>query len=65
MTSPKYDVHELFLQDVLLQYMRSKTIPTENRVEMKKREIHFSFFYYHFNYVVDGSDATALAGDKH
>ena len=64
MTSPKYDVPVQFLQDILLQYMCSKTVPTENRIEIKTKEIHFSLFYFHFNYVVDHPDATALARDK-
>ena len=66
MTSPQYDVHVQFLQDILLQYMFSQTVPTENRIEMKtKKEIHFSLFYFHFNYIVDRHNATALARDKH
>ena len=59
MTSPHYDVHVQFLQDILLQYMCSQVVPTENRIEMKTKEIHFSFFYFHFNYVVDRHNATA------
>ena len=47
-TSPQYDVHVQFLQDKLLQYMCSQTVPTENRIEMKAKEIHFSLFYFHF-----------------
>ena len=35
-------VHVQFLQDILLQYMCSQTVPTENRIEMKIKEIHFS-----------------------
>ena len=31
---------------------------------MKTKEIHFSLFYFLFNYVVDRSDAKALARDK-
>ena len=61
--SPKYNVRVQFLQDILLQYMCSKTIPTQNRIEMKTKEIHFSLFYFHFNYLVD-PNATALARDK-
>ena len=53
MTSPQYDVHVQFLQDILLQYMCSQTVPTENRIEMKTKEIHFSVYYFHFNYIVD------------
>ena len=64
MTSPKYDVHVQFLQDILLQYMCSKTVPTENRIEMKTKEIYFSLFYFHFNYIVGRHNATALARDK-
>ena len=30
-TSPKYDVHIQFLQDILLQYLCSQTVPTENQ----------------------------------
>ena len=56
--SPQYVVHVQFLQDILLQYMCSQTVPTENRIEMKNKEINFSLFYFHFNYVV------ALARDK-
>ena len=52
-TSPQYDVHVQFFQDILLQYMCSKTVPTEKGIEMKTKEIHFSLFYFHFNYVVD------------
>ena len=63
-TSPKYDVHIQFLQDILLQYLCSQTVPTENRIEMKTKEIHFSLFYFHFNYVLDRHNATALARDK-
>ena len=62
-TSPKYDVPVQFLQDILSQYMCSKTVPTENRIEMKTKEIHFSLFYFHFNYVVDRPEATAVAMD--
>ena len=58
-TSPQYDVHVQFLQDILLQYMCSQAVPTENRIEMKTKEIHFSLFYFHFNYVVDRHNATA------
>ena len=36
------DVHGQFLQDILLQYMCSQIVPTENRIEMKIKEIHFS-----------------------
>ena len=64
MASPQYDVHVQFLQDILLQYMCSQTVPTENRIEIKTKEIHFSSFYFHFNYIVDGHNATALARDK-
>ena len=62
--SPKYDVHVQFLQDILLQYMCSQTVPTENRIEIKTKEIHFSLFYFHFNGIVDCHNATALARDK-
>ena len=65
MTSPPYDVHVQFLQDNLLQYMCSQTVPTENGIEMKTKVIHFSLFYFHFNYVVDRHNATASARDKH
>ena len=51
--SPQYDVHVQFLQDILLQYMCSQNVPTENRIEMKTKEIHLSLFCFHFNYVVD------------
>ena len=35
-----------FLQDILLQYMTcSQTVPTENRIETKKEEIHFSVLF--------------------
>ena len=63
-TSPKFDFHVQFLQDTLLQYLCSKIVPTENQIEMKTKEIHFSLFYFHFNYIVDCPDATALARDK-
>ena len=64
MTSPQFDVHVQFLQDILLQYMCSKTVPTENLIKMKTKEIHFSLFYFHFNYFVDHNYAKALARDK-
>ena len=64
MRSPKYDVHVQFLQDILLQYMCSKTVPTENRIEMKTKEIHSSLFAFHFNYIMERSDPTAVARDK-
>ena len=38
--------------------MCSQTVPTENRIEMEKKEINFSVFYFHFNYIL------ALARDK-
>ena len=44
--------------------MYSQTVPTENRIEMKTKEIHFSLFYFHFNFIVDRHNATALARDK-
>ena len=44
-TSSEFDVHVPVLQDTLLQYMCSKTVPTENRIEMKTKEIHLSLFY--------------------
>ena len=64
-TSPQYDVH-VQLQDILLQYIHlcRQTVPTENHIEMKTKKIHFSLFYFHFNYVVDGHYATALARDE-
>ena len=43
----------------------SKTVPTENRIEMKTKEIHFSLSAFHFNYIMEHSDATAVARDKH
>ena len=43
-TSPQFDVHIQFLQDILLQYLCSQTVPTENRIEMETKEIHFSCF---------------------
>ena len=64
MTSPQYDVHVQILQDILLQYMCGQPFPTKNRIEMKTKEIHFSVFYFHFNYVVDCNNATALGRDK-
>ena len=63
-TSPQYDVHVQFLQDILLQYMCSQNLPTDNRIGMKTKEIHFSLFYFLFNYVVDRHNATDLARDK-
>ena len=41
MTSPQYDVHVQFLQDILLRYMCSQTVPTENRIEMKTKKKKF------------------------
>ena len=32
--------------------MCSKTVPTENQIQIKTKEIHFSLFYFHFNYIV-------------
>ena len=46
-------------------YMCSKTVPTENWIEMKATEIHFSLFYFHFNYVVGRHNTTALARNKY
>ena len=34
------------------------------RIEIKTKEIHFSLFHFHFNYVVYPPDATVLARDK-
>ena len=62
--SPQYVVDVQFLQDIFLQYMCSQTVPTEIRIEMKTKESNFSLFYFHFNYVVDRHNATALARDK-
>ena len=42
----------------------SKTVPTENWIETKTKEIRFILFYFLFNYVVERPDATALAKDK-
>ena len=64
-TSPQYDVHVQFLQDILLQYTCSKTVTTGNRIEMKTKEILLSLFYLDFNYIVDRHNATALARDKY
>ena len=36
-TSPQYDVHVQFLQDILLQYMCIQTVPTETGIEMKTK----------------------------
>ena len=47
--------------------MRSKTVPTEHveiRIEIKTKGIIFNLFYFHFDYVVDLSDARVLAMDK-
>ena len=63
MTSPQHDVHVQFLQDILLQYLCSQTVPTENQIEMKTKEINFSLFYFHLSYIVDCHNATALARD--
>ena len=41
-----------------------KNVPTKKWIEMKTKEIHFSLINYHFNYVVDRPNATALARDK-
>ena len=62
--SPQYDVHVQILQDILSQYMCSQTVPTENRIEMKTKDINFSLFYFHFNNVVDRHNTTALTRDK-
>ena len=48
--------------NILLQYMHIKTVPTENPI--KTKEIKFSLFNFHINYIVDRPDVTALAGDK-
>ena len=56
--SSQYDVHVQFLKDKLLQDMCSQTVSTENRIEMKAKEINFSLFYFHFNYVVDRHNIT-------
>ena len=53
-----------FLQDILLQYTCSQTVPTESPIEIKAKEIHFSLFYFHFNNVVGRHNATAWARDK-
>ena len=53
-----------FSKYILLQYMFSKNVPTENRIEMKTKKIYFSLFYFDFNYIVDRPEATALARDK-
>ena len=50
--SPKYNVHVQFLHDILLQYIRSKTVSVENGTEIKTTENHLSLFYFLFNYVV-------------
>ena len=63
-TSPQYDVHVQFLQDILLRYICSETVPTANQIEIKPKEIHLSLFYFYFNYVVDRHNATTLARDK-
>ena len=41
--------------------MCSKTVPTENQIEMKTKEVNFSLFYFN---VVDLPEATASARDK-
>ena len=64
MTSSQYDVPVQHLQDILLQYMCSQTVPTKKWIEMKTKEIQFILFYFHFNYVVKRHNATALARDK-
>ena len=64
MTSPHDDVHVQFLKDILFQCMCSQTVPTECQIEMKTNEIHFSLFYFHFSYVVDRHNATALVRYK-
>ena len=51
--SPKYDVHIQFFQDILLQYMCSKTIPTQNRVEMKKKKFILVFFCFQFCTIIN------------
>ena len=64
MMSTKYVVHVQFLQDILLQYICSKPVPTENWIEMKTKEIHLSLLYFHLNYVVERPESTSLARDK-
>ena len=44
--------------------MCSQIVPTENQIEMKTKENHFSLFYFNFNYFVDRHNATAEARDK-
>ena len=44
--------------------MCSQAVPTEYQIEMITKEIHFSLFYFHFNYFVDRHNATALARDN-
>ena len=44
--------------------MCSQTVPSENQIEMKTKEILFSLFYFHFNYFKDRHNATALVRDN-
>ena len=41
-----------------------QTVSTENRIEIKTKEINFSLFYFPFNYIVDRHNATTLARVK-
>ena len=50
-TSLQYDVHVQFLRDIFLQYMCGQTVPTANQIELEPKEIQFSSFYFHFNYI--------------
>ena len=59
MLSSIYDV-QLYMFNFSKTYC-SKTVPTENWIELKTKEIHFRLFYFHFNYVMDRID---LARDK-
>ena len=63
MTSPKYDEPDNSLFNFFKIYFCS-TVTTQDRIEMKTKEIHFSLFYFHFNYIVNHPDAAALARDK-
>ena len=36
----------------LILYVPSTIFPTEKQIQMKTKEIYFSLFYFHFNYIV-------------
>ena len=64
MTSSQHKLHVQFLKDILLQYMRSQTVPTEKRIEIKTKETQLICFISTLHYVVHCHNATALDRDK-